>query len=175
MELRAVTGARALTVTGLALALATAMLALTGPAQAASRPAPRALRATAYQTSLVVRWHAVRKAPGYRVRWSVRRSMAGSHHLAARTHRARITGLTSNTRYYLQVAVAARHGQGKRLGRWSRVLVRRTDPPPCPTRGNLGDPTPAVPTGRPTDVRVATFNIRTMTLDSADHPEQRWR
>lgn len=160
---------------GVVLALAGALLAVAGPVEAARRPAPMALRATAQQTSLAVRWRAVRKAPGYRVRWSVRRSMAGSHRLASPRHRARISGLTPDTRYYVQVAVAARKGHGRRLGPWSRILVRRTPPPPCPTQGDLGDPAPAVPTGQPTDLRVATFNLRTINLDAADHPEQQWR
>jgi endonuclease/exonuclease/phosphatase family metal-dependent hydrolase len=58
---------------------------------------------------------------------------------------------------------------------WSRLLARRTLPPPCPTQGNLGDPTTAVPSGKATDLRVASFNIRTINLDSAAHPEQQWR
>jgi endonuclease/exonuclease/phosphatase family metal-dependent hydrolase len=101
--------------------------------------------------------------------------MKRSRHLATTRHRARIGGLAPNTRYYVQVAVAAHRGHGRRLGPWSRIIKRRTPAPPCPTQGALGSPTPAVPTGRPADLRVATFNIRTITLDSADHPEQRWR
>src|SRR3954471_4337734 len=101
---------RAATMAGLVLALTTALLAVTGPAEAARRPAPRALRVTASQMTLAVRWHAVRKAPGYKVRWSTRHSMSGSHRLAAPVHRARITGLAPDTRYYVQVAVAARKG-----------------------------------------------------------------
>jgi endonuclease/exonuclease/phosphatase family metal-dependent hydrolase len=166
---------RPLVTIGVVLALAAALLVAAGPAEAARRPAPTALRASAAQTSLVVRWHKVRKAPGYRVRWSVRRSMAGSHRLGTVRHRVRIGNLAPNTRYFVQVAVAARHGHGRRLSHWSRKLTRRTPPPPCPTRGNLGDPTPAVSTGEATDLHVATFNIRTMNLDSPDHPEQRWR
>jgi endonuclease/exonuclease/phosphatase family metal-dependent hydrolase len=157
-----------------ALALASALVALAGPAEAGRRPPPRALRATADQTSLTVQWHWVRKAPGYRVRWSVNRSMAGSHRIATTRHRVRIGGLAPDTRYFVQVAVAARHGHGRRLGPWSRVLARRTPPPPCPTMGNLGDPTPAPATGVATDLRVATFNIRTMNFDSATAPTQMW-
>jgi endonuclease/exonuclease/phosphatase family metal-dependent hydrolase len=123
----------------------------------------------------MVRWHAVRKAPGYRVRWSTRHSMKRPHHLATTRHKALIGGLAPSTRYYVQVAVAARHGHGRRLGPWSRIIKRRTPATPCPTQGSLGSPVPATPTGRPADLRVATFNIRTMSLDSADHPEQRWR
>ena len=122
-----------------------------------------------------MRWHRVRKAPGYRVRWSVRRSMAGSQRLATVRHRARINNLAPDTRYFVQVAVAKRKGRGHRISPWSRIVSRRTPPPPCPTVGNLGDPTPAVPTGRPTDLRVASYNIRTINLDSADRPEQQWR
>lgn len=158
----------------LVLVLASTLVALAGPAEAARRPAPTALRATADQTSMTVRWHWVRKAPGYRVRWSVRRSMAGSHRLAAPSHRIRIDGLAPDTRYFVQVAVAARKGRGRLLGPWSRVRVWRTPPVPCPTQGNLGDPTPAVVTGKPIDLRVATFNIRTMNLDSAAFPAQQW-
>ena len=158
------------------LLVASALVAVASPAEAAHRPTPRALRTTAAdQTSLSVWWHRVRKAPGYRVRWSVRRSMAGSHRLSTTRHRAVIGGLSPDTRYYVQVAVAARKGHGRRLSQWSKVLVRRTPPIPCPTTGDLGDPTPAVPTNRDTDLHVATFNIRTMNLDSPDHPEQRWR
>jgi len=157
------------------LALACALLATAGPADAARRPAPRGVTVVAHQSALTVRWHAVRKAPGYRVRWSASRSMAGSHRIATTRHRARITGLAPSTRYFVQVAVAARKGHGRRLGPWSRKMARRTPPPPCPTEGNLGDPAPSAPTGMPTDLRVASFNIRTITLDSADHPEQRWR
>ena len=158
------------------LLVASALVVVAGPAEAAHRPPPRALRTTAAdQTSLWVRWHRVRKAPGYRVRWSAHRSMSGSHRLATTRHRARIGGLAPDTRYFVQVAVAARKGHGRRLSHWSRVLVRRTPPIPCPTMGDVGDPTPAVATGRDTDLHVASFNIRTMNLDSADHPEQRWR
>jgi endonuclease/exonuclease/phosphatase family metal-dependent hydrolase len=160
---------------GIALVVVCALLAAAGPADAARRPAPRLLRATAHQASLTIRWHAVRKAPGYRVRWSTRHSMAGSHRLATTRHRARIRNLAPSTRYYVQVAVAAHQGRGRRLGHWSRIVARRTPPPPCPTQGYLGDPTPAVPTGHPTDLRIATFNIRTITLDSATRPDQRWR
>jgi len=161
---------------GMVLVLACALFALMAPAEAATRPAPRSLRSvSADQTSITVRWHWVRKAPGYRVRWSTKRSMAGAHRLATRQHRARIAGLAPSTRYFVQVAVAARGGHGRRLSPWSRLLVRRTPAPPCPTQGNLGDPAPATTTGAPVDLRVATFNIRTITLDSADHPEQRWR
>lgn len=156
------------------LALAAALLVVAAPAESARRPAPTALRATAGQTSLAVRWRAVRKAPGYRVRWSERRSMKGSHRLATTRHRVRIRGLAPSTRYFVQVAVAKRRGHGRRIGPWSRVLVRRTPPPPCPTQGHLGDPTPAPPSGRPTDLRVATFNIRTINHNSPDHPEQKW-
>ena len=63
-------------VVGIALAMVCALGVIADPAEAASRPAPRALRATAHQASLTVRWHAVRKAPGYRVRWSTRHSRA---------------------------------------------------------------------------------------------------
>jgi endonuclease/exonuclease/phosphatase family metal-dependent hydrolase len=157
------------------LVLTAALLAVAGPADAARRPAPKALRATPAQSALALRWHRVRKAPGYRVRWSVHRSMAGAHRLATTRHRTTIAGLTPNTRYFVQVAVAARKGHGRRLGPWSRKLVRRTPPPPCPTQGDLGDPTPVIPTGRDTDLRIATFNIRTINLDSKLHPEQRWR
>ena len=157
-----------------ALALAAAMVALAGPAEAGRRPPPKALRATSDQTSLTVRWHRVRKAPGYRVRWSVNRSMAGSHRIATARHRVRIGGLAPDTRYFVQVAVAARHGHGRRLGPWSRVLARRTSPPPCPTVGNLGDPTPAAVTHKATDLRVASFNIRTMNFDSTAAPTQMW-
>ena len=166
---------RSLATVGVVLVLAAALLVVAGPAEAARRPAPRGLSATADQTSLSVRWHRVRKAPGYRVRWSVRRSMARSHRLAAAGHRARLSGLAPDTRYFVQVAVAARHGRGRLLSPWSRTLARRTLPPPCPTQGDLGDPTPVVPTGKSADLRTATFNIRTINLDSADHPEQRWR
>jgi endonuclease/exonuclease/phosphatase family metal-dependent hydrolase len=159
----------------MALLVAFALVAVGGPVEAARRPAPRALRATPHQASLGVHWHAVRKAPGYRVRWSTRHSMARSHHLATTRHWVRIRNLAPSTRYYVQVAVAARKGHGRRLGHWSRILSRRTPPPPCPTQGDLGSPTPAVPTGRPTDLRVASFNIRTINLDSATQPEQRWR
>lgn len=167
---------RAALTVGTVLLLALALVAVASPVEAAHRPAPRALRSTsADQSSLSVRWHWVRKAPGYRIRWSTHRSMAGSRKLATRQHRATITGLAPDTRYFVQVAVAARAGHGRRLSAWSGRLVRRTPPIPCPTVGDLGDPTPAVPTGKATDLRVATFNIRTMNLDSADHPEQRWR
>jgi endonuclease/exonuclease/phosphatase family metal-dependent hydrolase len=162
-------------VVGIALAMVCTLGAIADPAEAASRPAPRALRATAQQTTLTVKWHAVRKAPGYRVRWSTRHSMARPHRLATTRHWARIRNLAPDTKYYVQVAVAARKGHGRRLGHWSRIVARRTPPPPCPTQGYLGSPTPAVPTGRPTDLRVASFNIRTINLDSADRPEQRWR
>lgn len=165
---------RSVAAVGIVLALAAALLVAAGPVEAARRPAPTAVRASADPTSMVVRWRAVRKAPGYRVRWSGRPSMAGSHRLATTRHRVRIGGLAPNTRYFVQVAVAARQGHGRRIGRWSRVLVRRTPPPPCPTQGYLGDPTPALPTGRPTDLRVATFNIRTISQNSPDFPEQRW-
>jgi len=174
MVSKPVTRLRAVTMAGLVLALTAAVLAVTGPAEAARRPAPRALRVTAYQGSLVVRWHAVRKAHGYKVRWSTRRSMSGASRLAAPVHRARIGGLAPDTRYFVQVAVAAHRGQGRRLGPWSKVVARRTPPPPCPTAGDLGDPTPAVPTGRDTDLRVASFNIRTINLDSGLYPQQRW-
>ncbi len=155
--------------------MACALVAVAGPAEGARRPAPTHLRAAAHQASVSVRWRAVRKARGYRVRWSTRHSMKGAHHLATTRHKTRIGGLAPNTRYYVQVAVAKHRGQGRRLGPWSRIIKRRTPPPPCPTQGTLGSPTPAVPTGQPADLRVATFNIRTMSLDSADHPEQRWR
>jgi endonuclease/exonuclease/phosphatase family metal-dependent hydrolase len=161
-------------VTIVVLAMAATLLATAGPVEAARRPAPTRVRVTAHTTSLSVRWHAVRHAPGYRVRWSTKRSMAGSHRVAAPVHRTRISNLEPDTRYYVQVAVAARKGRGRVLGHWSRVVRRRTLPPPCPTQGNLGDPTPAVPTGKAADLRVATFNIRTINLDSAAHPEQRW-
>ncbi|MGY2874175.1 endonuclease/exonuclease/phosphatase family metal-dependent hydrolase [Marmoricola sp. URHA0025 HA25] len=165
---------RSVVLLGLVLLLGSALVAVAGPVEAARRPTPTGLRATAHETSLSVRWRAVRKAPGYRVRWSTLRSMAGSHRLAAATHRVTIANLTPDTRYFVQVAVARHKGRGHRLSHWSTKLVRRTAPPPCPTVGNLGDPTPVVPTGRPTDVRVATFNIRTINLDSALHPEERW-
>jgi endonuclease/exonuclease/phosphatase family metal-dependent hydrolase len=165
---------RAVVTLGVVLVVASTLVAVAGPVQAARRPAPTALRATADQTSLTVRWHGVRRAPGYKVRWSVRHSMAGSHRLATPVRRVVIGGLAPDTRYFVQVAVAARKGHGRRLGPWSRVLARRTPSPPCPTQGYLGDPTPAVPTGQPTDLRVATFNIRTIGLDSAAAPEQRW-
>lgn len=158
----------------LVLALAAALLVVAAPAESARRPAPTALRASADPTSLAVRWRAVRKAPGYRVRWSERRTMKQSHRVATTRHRVRIRGLSPNTRYFVQVAVAKRKGHGRRIGPWSRVLVRRTAPPPCPAQGHLGDPTPAAPTGRPTDIRVATFNIRTINQNSPDHPEQKW-
>ena len=159
---------------GLVLALAVSLLALTGPAEAGRRPAPTGLRVTAQQGSLTVRWHAVRHAPGYKVRWSLRHSMKASHRLAVTRHRAQIGNLAPDTRYYVQVAVAKRKGRGHRISPWSRIVSRRTPPPPCPTVGNLGDPTPAVPTGQPTDLRVASFNIRTINLDSGNHPEQTW-
>jgi endonuclease/exonuclease/phosphatase family metal-dependent hydrolase len=159
---------------GVVLALAASLLALTGPAEAGRRPAPTGLRVTAHQGSLALRWHAVRHAPGYKVRWSVRHSMKGSHRLAVTRHRAEIGNLAPDTRYYVQVAVAKRKGRGHRISPWSRIVARRTPPPPCPTVGNLGDPTPAAPTGQPTDLRVASFNIRTINLDSANHPEQQW-
>jgi len=165
---------RSATAAGVVLALACALVALSGPAEAARRPAPSGLRATAGQATLSLRWHRVRKAPGYRVRWSTHRSMAASHRLASVRHRAVIGGLAPDTRYFVQVAVAARKGRGHLLSPWSRKVARRTPPPPCPTVGNLGDPTPAPTTGKPTDLRIASFNIRTITLDSADHPEQRW-
>jgi endonuclease/exonuclease/phosphatase family metal-dependent hydrolase len=155
--------------------MASALVAVAGPAEAGRRPAPSHVSATADQASLTVRWRTVRKAPGYRVRWRTRHSMAGSHRLATTRHRARISGLAPDTRYFVQVAVAARKGHGRRLSSWSRTLARRTPPRPCPTQGNLGDPTPAPRTGQATDLRVATFNIRTINLDSAEHPEQRWR
>ncbi len=161
---------------GTSLAVAAAVVAVAGPVEAARRPAPTHFRSPAVdQTSVTVRWHKVRKAPGFRVRWSTHHSMAGSRRLATTSHRVRIDGLAPDTRYFVQVAVAARKGHGRRLGHWSRILKRRTAPPPCPTVGDLGDPTPAVPTGQPADLRVATFNIRTIHLDSHDHPEQRWR
>jgi endonuclease/exonuclease/phosphatase family metal-dependent hydrolase len=159
---------------GVVLALVAAVLAVAGSAEAARRPAPKGLKVEAHQGSLSVRWHAVRHAPGYKVRWSVRHSMRGSHRLAATRHRAEITGLAPDTRYYVQVAVAKRKGRGHRISPWSRIVSRRTPPPPCPTVGNLGDPAPAAPTNQPTDLRVASFNIRTINLDSATHPEQRW-
>lgn len=171
---RGVRRLRSAAVVGVVLAVACTLVAVAGPAGAAHRPAPRALRTTAAdQSSLSVRWHWVRKAPGYRVRWSRHRSMAGSRRLATRQHHAQITGLAANTRYFVQVAVAARGGRGRRLSSWSHLLVRRT--PPCPTVRDLGDLTPAVVTGKSTDLRVASFNIRTMNLDSPDQPEQRWR
>jgi endonuclease/exonuclease/phosphatase family metal-dependent hydrolase len=169
-----VTRPRSVVTIGIVLALAAALLVVASPVEAARRPAPTALRATADQGSLAVRWRAVRKAPGYRVRWSERRSMKKSHHLATTRHRIRIDGLAPDTRYFVQVAVAKRKGHGRRIGPWSRILVRRTPPPPCPTVGDVGDPTPALPTGEPTDIRVATFNIRTITQNSPDFPEQRW-
>ena len=173
---RGVRRLRSATVAGVVLAVACTLVAVAGPAGAAHRPAPRALRTTsADQSSLSVRWHWVRKAPGYRVRWSLHRSMAGSRRLATRQHHAQITGLAANTRYFVQVAVAARGGRGRLLSSWSHLLVRRTPPVPCPTVGDLGDPTPAVATGKSTDLRVASFNIRTMNLDSPDQPQQRWR
>jgi endonuclease/exonuclease/phosphatase family metal-dependent hydrolase len=166
---------RTVLVLGTCLVIVCVLLATAGPVSASRRPAPTHVRTTAHLESVTIRWRAVRKAPGYRVRWSTRHSMAGSHHLATTRHKVRVRGLVPNTRYYLQVAVAAHHGHGRRLSRWSRIVKRRTLPPPCPTQGQLGDPTPATPTGAPSDLRVATFNIRTITLDSADHPEQRWR
>lgn len=174
MVSRAVIRPRSVVTVGIVLALAATLLVVAGPVEAARRPAPTALRATADPTSLAVRWRAVRKAPGYRVRWSERRSMKGSNRLATPRHRVRIRGLAPDTRYFVQVAVAKRNGHGKRIGRWSSVLVRRTAPPPCPTQGHLGDPTPAPPTGQPADLRVATFNIRTINHNSPDHPEQKW-
>ncbi|HEX2894566.1 MAG TPA: endonuclease/exonuclease/phosphatase family protein [Marmoricola sp.] len=166
---------RAVLTVGTVLLLAFTLLGVTSPAEAAHRPPPRALRTTAAdQSSLTVRWHWVRKAPGYRLRWSLRRSMAGSHRLATAKHSARITGLAPNTRYFVQVAVAARKGHGRRLSPWSRKLVRRTPPAPCPTMGNIGDQTPVIPNGQPADLRVASFNIRTMNLDSSAYPSQRW-
>jgi endonuclease/exonuclease/phosphatase family metal-dependent hydrolase len=166
---------RTVLVIGTCLLTACALFAVADPVGAARRPAPTHLRAAAHQASVTVRWRAVHKAPGYRVRWSTRHSMKRSHHLATTRHRTRIDGLAASTRYYVQVAVAARHGHGRRLGPWSRSIKRRTPAPPCPTQGALGSPAPATPTGQPADLRVATFNIRTMSLDSADHPEQRWR
>jgi endonuclease/exonuclease/phosphatase family metal-dependent hydrolase len=159
---------------GVVLALAVGVLAVAGSAEAARRPAPKGLALTAHQGSMSVRWHRVRKAPGYKVRWSTRHSMAGSHRLATTRHRARIDGLAASTKYFVQVAVAKRKGRGHRISPWSRVVSRRTLPPPCPTVGSLGDPTPAPRTGKDTDLRVATYNIRTINLDSANHPEQRW-
>src|SRR4051794_37704005 len=167
-----VTRLRAVVMAGLVLALTTAVLAVTAPAEAARRPAPRAVRVTASQSALTVGWHAVRKAPGYRVRVSVRHSMSGSRRVATAAHRVRIDGLAPNTRYFVQVAVAARRGHGRRLSPWSGIVARRTPPPPCPTQGDLGDPTPAVATARSTDLRVASFNIRTINLDSAQYPQQ---
>jgi endonuclease/exonuclease/phosphatase family metal-dependent hydrolase len=171
------TGAsRTVLIIAIALLMAGALVAVATPAEAARRPTPRAVRATAADhTSLTVRWHRVRKAPGYRVRWSAHRSMAGSHRVVTPRARVRIGGLAPDTRYYVQVAVAAHRGHGRRLSHWSRVLVRRTPPPPCPKVGNLGDPTPAVVTGQPSDLTIASFNIRTINFDSATHPEQRWR
>jgi endonuclease/exonuclease/phosphatase family metal-dependent hydrolase len=166
---------RSVAMTGLVVALVGALVALAGPVEAARRPTPKSLTVSAEQNAITVRWHRVRRAPGYRVRWSTHRSMAGSHKIPTTRHRVRIGGLAPATRYFVQVAVAAHKGHGRRLSRWSRLVARRTPPPPCPTTGDLGDPTPAVPTGRPTDLRVASFNIRTMALDPADHPEQRWR
>ena len=160
---------------GVVLAIACVLLVAVGPVEAARRPAPTRLRVTPHTTSLSVRWHAVRHAPGYRVRWSTRRSMAGSHRVAAPRHRVRIDNLAPDTRYYVQVAVAARKGRGRVLGHWSRVVRRRTLPPPCPTEGNLGDPTPVAATRTATDLHVATFNIRTINLDSGARPEQQWR
>jgi endonuclease/exonuclease/phosphatase family metal-dependent hydrolase len=165
---------RSVVAIGLAAVLAGAVVALAGPVEATRRPAPRAVKVVAGQSAVAVRWHKVRRAPGYRVRWSTHRSMAGSHKISTARHWVRIGGLTPSTRYFVQVAVAGRKGYGRRLGPWSRVVARRTLPPPCPSTGDLGDPTPAVPTGRPTELQVASFNIRTMALDSRDHPEQRW-
>jgi endonuclease/exonuclease/phosphatase family metal-dependent hydrolase len=167
--------ARSLVAIAVVVMVTGSLMVLAGPVEAARRPAPTSLRVAAEQSAIVVRWHKVRKAPGYRLRWSTHRSMTGSHRLATVRHRARISRLAPDTRYFVQVAVAARKGHGRRLGPWSRIAARRTPPPPCPTQGNVGDPTPAIPTGRPTDLQVASFNIRTMALDSADHPEQRWR
>jgi endonuclease/exonuclease/phosphatase family metal-dependent hydrolase len=157
------------------LVVTAALLAVAGPADAARRPAPKALRATPAQASLALRWHRVHHAPGYRVRWSTHRSMAGSHRLGTTRHRTTVGGLAPNTRYFVQVAVAARKGHGRRLGPWSSKVVRRTPPPPCPTTGDLGDPTPAPVTGDPSDLSIASFNIRTMNSDSTAPVEQRWR
>ncbi|HEX7716104.1 MAG TPA: fibronectin type III domain-containing protein, partial [Marmoricola sp.] len=167
---------RTVLVLGTCLVTAATLVAVASPADASRRPAPTHFKAPAVgQGSVTVRWHKVRKAPGYRVRWSTRHSMTASGRLATTGHRVRIDGLAPDTRYFVQVAVAARKGHGRRLGPWSRILKRRTPPAPCPTVGDLGDPTPAVPSGEPADLTVATFNIRTITLDSSDHPEQRWR
>lgn len=166
---------RTVLIFAIALLMAGALVAVASPAEAARRPTPRELRTTATdQTSMTVRWHRVRKAPGYRVRWSLRRSMAGAHRVATPRARVRIGGLAPDTRYYVQVAVAARKGHGRRLSHWSRVLVRRTPPPPCSKTRDLGDPTPAVVTGAPSDLTIASFNIRTNSFDSALQPEQRW-
>jgi endonuclease/exonuclease/phosphatase family metal-dependent hydrolase len=101
--------------------------------------------------------------------------MKGSQRVAVTRHRVHLGNLAPDTRYYVQVAVAKRKGRGHRISPWSRIVSRRTPPPPCPTVGNLGDPAPAVPSGRSTDLRVATFNIRTINLDTAARPEQQWR
>lgn len=123
-------------------------------------PVPTGLTAaSATSTSLDLRWNAVSGAKAYRVMYSSSSTLAGARYAGSTTNGVKLTGLAAGTTYHLRVAVVS------------------------PTTGaKLSDYTAApYPTGRtsagstaPYDLKVATFNIRSASLDDDRHPTQKW-
>ncbi|MCB0912167.1 MAG: fibronectin type III domain-containing protein, partial [Propionibacteriaceae bacterium] len=93
----------------LALVAVLAWLSLDVPAAAAATypfepPAPPAATEVA-GTGVALAWDAVEGAPGYRVRYSSRSSMAKSRYLRTTSPTAVVTGLARGTTYYVTVRV----------------------------------------------------------------------
>ena len=121
---------------------------------------PTDLRATsATSTTLTLGWTTVANATDYRVMYSASANLTGARYASTTTNAVTLTGLAASTTYYLRVAVVEA-GNGAKLSDYTQA--------PYPTaRTAAGSTTPY-------DLRLATFNLSSVSLDSDSYPERKW-
>lgn len=153
--------------TGLAM-----VLTLQSPtlASSARKPTPRHLVVTTTTpTTARLDWQRVSGASGYRVHYATSSHMTHARSAAFRYSNGVVQGLKPGTRYWFQVAVAAKRGTGVAqsrytpapyLSRATRSLPRHS-PAPAPTPA----PTPAPPVNGSYDLDVASYNISGINND----------
>jgi len=169
--------------TGLRSAAAAAVLALAAVTATQAVPAlvstasaagytlatPQSLRVSSTTTTSVnLAWKATPNATLYRVATSTSSAMANPVYSRSRTSTATIGNLRSGTDYYFRAR--AINPDGSALSANTPVVSGRTQTPPTV------EPTPPpVPAGdTPVDVRVASYNVLSVSLDKVQGEQRPW-
>ncbi len=167
---------RRLRVPGVLLTGLAMVLTLQGPtlASSARKPAPRNFVVTATTpTTAHLDWRRVSGASGYRVHYATSSHMTHARSAAFRYSNGVLRGLKPGTRYWFQVAVAAKRGTGVAqssytpapyLSRSTRPLPSHS-PAPTPAPAPAPTPTPAPPVNGSYNLDVASNNISGINND----------